>query len=1011
MSSRGMLFPRQRSPWGPIRWVVAMLITGFAPLATHATAPEIPGYVVTQWGSRDGAPGDIRAMAQTKDGWLWLGTSSGLYRFDGRTFASHDLLPADAPGRHGITDLAALPDGELLVTYGREVVMRLAADGVTTSRPDGLPTDAVDGLLADGHGRAFADAGGHLYVLEGDHWTRCEAPGWQLPDAAIDGAALDADGALVVNTGKGVFRLLPGSKVFARVAGIDASRYNHLLSAPDGRMWRSKNNGFELLPGLRGGNPNPGTGSSFFAIDGRGGFWSMQQGCPTFCLRREGVDPAPGSMGNPALDRIPGGRDGITAMTTLSDRAGAVWVSGKEGLVRLLPTDVRRVDLGYEAYYFSMMPMDDGSMLVGAETNWTSDDLVRFTPTGRVTVAKGVHTHALARLTGGLVLHSGRNGPLSIVQGDDLIPWSQRPEKAENTVTLLVLAAGPGRAYVSIQDVGFFTVTPDAWTPLGPAAGFPTAAPSVAGTDGAARTWFGYLDGKVREVREGKVAEGGVFETGLGSVTSLLPGEPLVAGGENGLAWFDGTEFRPLHLRMPEALRGVTGLARTADGALWAYGRAGLVRLDPAALKAAMTGQAEPLGFRILTDADGLPGGAQQTRSFASLSAARDGRLWAAGVLGLATVDPDAVRSPAPVHPVILSMASGRNGPLAAEDPSIAPDDASLEVTFTGLSVSDPRHVQLRYRLRGADDTWQEANAANAANTVKFAGLAPGRYQFELEARGSEGDWSAPVTSRTITRTPAFTETALFRWLVGLAVVLVLAVLYKLRVRALRRRSRERTDAKLAERDRIARELHDSILQGIQAVSIRLSAWELDASVPETMRTRVTALARQMSGIVLEGRARVVALRSVGQGHMSLSATLDLIGEDHENDSEAVFELLVEGEEYRLPDAIQVPVVDILREAIHNAFMHAGASAITVTLDFSARTFRAEVADNGKGLPPEVRDAGRRPGHWGLVIMRERAEAMGATLEMDTGPAGTRLGLAVRRPEGRAADALEREAT
>ncbi|QDE40897.1 hypothetical protein FIV34_17610 [Luteibacter pinisoli] len=987
-----MRWNRRFADWAPSRTILALLLGAMPVAPALATPADIPGYVTSEWRTRDGAPGDIRSMAQTKDGWLWLGTSSGLFRFDGQTFAAHDLLPDTFPGSRGVTDMAALPDGGLLVMYGGAVVMHLAADGVTATRPDGLPADSVDGVMFDGSGRVFAAAEGKLFTLTGDHWTLCHAPSWRLPATPVDGATLDASGALIVNAADGVYRLAPGSNAFERVSGVDPAPEQHLFGTADGRMWRTRKAGFELLPGLTAGNLAIGSGSSIFANDGRGAFWSMQQGCPSLCLRREGLDPAQGSMSAPALYRLPEGRDGLSAMSLLADRAGNLWVGGKDGLVRFHPTDVRPMDMGYEAFYFTLMPMDDGSMLAGAESNWKSDDLVRFTPTGRVVVARGAHTHALARWPNGKVLHVDRSGPLSVVDGNRLVPWSARPDKANDVLTLVALPAGNDRAWVGLADMGLFLVTPQAWTPVGAAEGFPKQSPSVGGNDDAGRTWFGYADGKLRDVKDGHVVEGGTYDTGLGAVTALLPGKPLIAGGEQGVAWFDGKAFHPLRLRTPGILRGVTGLARTADGALWAYGRAGLVRIDGEAFKAVMEGRANDAGYRILTNDDGLAGGAQQSRSFTSLTVDAKGLLWAAGALGLVTVDPATVKPPSPVRPVILSLASGHHGPLPSHGATLPPGDASLEVAFTGLSLDDPKHVQLRYRLRGSDDTWHDADGAD---TVRFDQLAPGSYQFELQARNSEGEWSPVVSSSTIVRTPAFTETLLFRCLVGLACLAALFILYTLRMRSVRQRHRERINAKLAERDRIASELHDSILQGTQAIAIRLSGWELDTTVPESMRERIKVVSRQMKGIVLEGRARVVALRSVGQGGMSLSDALRLIGDDHEEASETAFELFVVGEETELPDAVQVPVLDILREAIHNAFLHAQAARVMVTIDFSAGTLRATVQDDGCGLPADVLEAGRRPGHWGLVIMRERAIAAGADFAMASSAKGTSLTLTI----------------
>lgn len=981
----------------PLRALLSLLFAAFAVVALRAAAADIPGYVTATWKARDGAPGDIRAMAQTTDGWLWLGTSSGLFRFDGRTFAAHDLLPDTFPGRRTITDIAALPDGRLIVTYGRAVVMQLAADGVTLSRPDGLPADGIDGVMYDGNNRVFANAAGKIFLLSGNHWTLCSAPAWHLPGGPVDATTTDADGAIIANATDGVYRLAAGSTTFERVDGINASADEWMIGTPDGRLWRTMDRGFGLLSGVRAGRAGIGSGSAVVAIDGRGGFWSMVQGCPNLCLRREGLDPAQRSMANPAVDRFPRGHDGLTAMTLLSDRSGDLWAGGKEGLVRFHPSDVRPIDMGYEAYYFTMMSLPDGSMLVGSESNWRGDDLLRFTQGKRAVVASGAHTHAMARWPDGRVLYVGRDGPLALVTGDQLVPWSARPDNVKGALAFLALPAGDDRAWVSLEDRGLFLATPKAWTQVGAAEGFPTQVPSSGATGHAGKTWFGYADGKVREVEDGRVVDGGVYDTGLGTVSTLLAGESLIAGGEQGIAWFDGKGFHPIRLRMPDVLRGTTGLARTPDGALWAYARAGLVRIDAGELKAIVDGRSKEAGFRILTDADGLAGGAQQSRSFTSLEADASGTLWAAGAVGLVTVDPARVKSPPPARPVILAVASGRHGPLPRDNATLSPDDASLEVSFTALSPADPKHVQLRYRLRGADDAWR---SMEGSSMVRFDQLAPGSYQFELQARGSEGDWSPSAASQTIVRQPAFTETLWFKCLVVLACLAGLFVIYLLRIRALRHRHTERTNAKLAERDRIASELHDSILQGTQAIALRLSGWEVDASVPETLRERIKVVSRQMRGIVLEGRARVVALRSVGQGGMSLANAVRFIGEDHEDGTDTAFELNVTGEEKELPDAIRVTVIDILREAIHNAFLHAEASNVEVAIDFSPGMLRATVRDDGKGLPAEVLVAGQKHGHWGLVIMRERAVGAGAALDIASGPAGTSLTLAVGVPGG-----------
>ncbi|SKB27476.1 sensor histidine kinase [Luteibacter sp. 22Crub2.1] len=971
-------------------------------LPAHADSPKFPGFVTKFWGGRDGAPGDINAMAQTSDGWLWLGTSSGLYRFDGKAFAAQDLLPDDYTGSRQVIDIAARPDGDLWVVYGSTAVVHRAADGVV-SQPDGLPRSGIDGLFFDGGGRTFATVGDAVYVLSNGHWVRCRSPEWQLPAAPLEIVTIDAEGDVIANTESGVYRLAKGTKAFVRVPDMDAASQRYLIGAPDGRLWRTSPTGLELVPGARAAKPAPGTGSSVFAFDGRGGFWSMIGGCQTLCLRRAGLSPAKKSMAGSDVEALPEGADTLQPMTLLADRAGNIWVGAKEGLARFHPVDTRPVNVGYAGYYFSVLPENDGSVLVGTFSNWKRDDVMRFSRDGKRSTLANEDTVSLVPWENGEALQATRYAAIHLVAGDRWVRWSDRPSSVGQAPLLFMLPRANGTVWAGVRNTGLFEISPQGWVRRGKADGLPDEPPVFGAADRSGHTWLAYPGGRMLRV-EGDRAAREMLDTGLGTVAVILPGDPLVVAGERGIAWFDGTAFHPVALRMPGGLRGVTGLARTPDGALWAYGRSGLVRIDAHAMRGVLAGQETDVPFRILTEDDGLQGAGQQG-GLPSLHVDAGGILWAGGTLGLATVDPARLQGPDKVHPVILSMSSS-HGVLPKNGATLPPDDTALEISFSGLSLGDPNHVQLRYRLKGMDEAWHDSESPN---TVKYASLAPGEYRFELQARSTEGDWSAVVSSAAITRTPSFVETTLFRCLVALAAGLLLFGAYQWRIRTLRHRHMERTKAKLAERDRIASELHDSILQGMQAISIRLSAWELDANMPEWMRDRVKALSRQMQGIVLEGRARVVALRSVGQGSMSLSDALRLIGEDHEEGSTVAFELTVIGEETELPDAVQVPVLDILREAVHNAFLHAAASTVTVTLDFAPGALRTSVRDDGRGMPADVLEAGRRPGHWGLVIMRERAEAAGAQFDIASGPTGTCLSLGVALPDERAVRNLRRK--
>jgi signal transduction histidine kinase len=278
---------------------------------------------------------------------------------------------------------------------------------------------------------------------------------------------------------------------------------------------------------------------------------------------------------------------------------------------------------------------------------------------------------------------------------------------------------------------------------------------------------------------------------------------------------------------------------------------------------------------------------------------------------------------------------------------------------------------------------------------VEYAHLGPGRYRFEVQARGPSGDWSAAASSSTIRRRPAFHETGWFFVLVALLATGLAGLLYRARVAAVHRRLREKDAERNHERDRIARDLHDSMLQGMQGLSLRLQSWQVDDRASSGLRQELARAAERLNALTLEGRARIVGLRSAASETITIADAISMVGNDHAATYAARFEMTVLGTKRPVPRAVRATLIDIISEAIHNAFVHGNPDAVSVTLDHQDSVVVAVVDDDGSGLPVDIAAAGQRPGHWGLVNMRERARLAGGTLLVASDESGTAVTVTV----------------
>lgn len=390
---------------------------------------------------------------------------------------------------------------------------------------------------------------------------------------------------------------------------------------------------------------------------------------------------------------------------------------------------------------------------------------------------------------------------------------------------------------------------------------------------------------------------------------------------------------------------------------------------------------------------DGLRGLPRQREPFPTAARDADGKLWFATTGGIAVIDPR--RWPVNVVPppvVIEEVVADDRELRPAAGLELPPNTRNLKLRFAALSLTAPERVRFRYRLDGYDDDW---HGPVGARTVSYTNLPPRSYRFRVVACNNDGLWNDVGATQGFAILPAFHQTRTFQAL-WLAVIVVLAwTAYRWRVRQLAARLDLQFEERLAERTRIARELHDTLLQGFLSASMQLNVAIGEIPTEAVTRSRLDYVQQLMARVIEEARGALRGLRSSDRAADDLGQSLSRVRGELGDPETASFHVIAEGQVRPLRPIIRDEVYRIGREALVNAFRHSGARNIEVALEYRSRQLRLLVRDDGKGVDPEVLQSGRE-GHWGLSGMRERAEAIGARLRLwSRSGFGTEVELAV----------------
>jgi signal transduction histidine kinase len=456
-----------------------------------------------------------------------------------------------------------------------------------------------------------------------------------------------------------------------------------------------------------------------------------------------------------------------------------------------------------------------------------------------------------------------------------------------------------------------------------------------------------------------------------------------------GLAYFSSGHVS-VPRNLPELLREeIFGIAEDGLGSLWFATSDHVVEVSRDAL---LAGSPDDSDIRSFGFADGLQGveGVSQGRSMVADAL---GRIWVTTNRGLAVADPKRfLKRSAPVSVRIESMSSGGTLVDLRAAPRLPAGNKNITFNYESTSLSGSEHILFRYKLDGSDLGWSNDVALRQ---VIYTNLGPGSYCFRVVASNSEGLWNGPETDIPFVIEPAFWQTWWFKALcVSIGILLLLAI-YRLRMYQITRQLSLRFHERLAERTRIARDLHDTLLQGVLSASMQLDLAEDQLPDNSPTKPRLKRVLELLGQVTEEGRGTLQGLRSTDSEKLSLERAFSRLKQDLGNDEEIGYRVVVNGEPNTLRPLIRDEVYRIGREALVNAFTHAHAKNIEVEVEYADRQFRMLVRDDGSGIDPQVLDHGRE-GHWGLSGIRERSEGVGGTLHLRSRVgAGTEIELTI----------------
>ncbi len=939
-------------------------------------------YVHSVWQTEDGLPQNyVQAITQTRDGYLWLATQEGLVRFDGIKFTVFDKSNTPQIRENNIQALAVDSKGSLWVgTEGGGLVRLHDGKFSLYTTEDGLAHNIVDSIYEDRAGNLWIGTEGGLNKFVDERFITYTIQNG-LADDTVLAVCEDRAGNLWIGTEGGLSKFSDGTfSTFKTGMGDDVVRA--ICTDRAGNLWLGTRSGLSLLKDGRFINYTSRDGLASDSIlsvaeDREGNLWIGT---------------------NSGLNRLSGGKfatyptaDGLSnnaVAVIYEDREGNIWIGTYGG-------GLNRLKDGKFTSYTVESGLSDNmaqAIIEDAEGNvWIT------TLNGLNRLRDGKLTTYTARdgLAGNKVLSLGRDrtGNLWIGTSEGLsqlsrgrfISYTTRNGMSDNEV--LAICEGRNGLWIGTA-AGLNLFDGKKFTVYTTREGLSNDAVWALLEDRRGDLWIGTTGG-LNRFRDGVFS---AYTTGSDIVLSLYEDHAgdLWIGTTGGLSRYCNGQFTNYTTANGLFDDVIFQILEDDSGNLWMSSNKGVFRVSKSELEDFAAGRAKSIASVSYGTADGMSsrecnGGIQP----AGWKTA-DGRLWFPTIKGAVVIDPNKLRINEEPPPVVVEQIIV-DGQVVS--PSVAlrlePGARRLEFHYTGLSFLSPEKVRFKYRLEGYDNEWIDAGARREAI---YNNLAPGDYTFRVKASNNDGVWNEAGASFDFYLKPRFYQTYWFYLACVLTAALIVWTIHQLRIRQMRAKFL----AVLAERSRIAREIHDTLAQGFVGIGLQLEAVRANLiEPPDAAKQHLDMAGNLVAHNLAEARRTVWNLRSSSLEDVSLSEALSNVMKQLTEGARIETRIKVSGAERKLSGRIESNLLRIGQEAILNAVKHACAQRIEVHLQFDARSVSLQVRDDGRGFDIEKAPAAGQ-GHFGLTGMRERAGQTGGRLRVNSSEGvGTEITLTV----------------
>jgi ligand-binding sensor domain-containing protein/signal transduction histidine kinase len=964
----------------------------FACAAVCATAqPDaFAGYTRHVWQASDGLPEQtVQAFAQTRDGYLWIGTSGGLVRFDGLHFTVFDRQNTPALRENSVFCLTVARDGALWIgTEGGGLARYAHGEFRSWTTHEGLSNDFVRALAEDAQGRIWAGTDNGLLRLQGNRFVRIDVTE-NIPSLAVHAIAPDRAGGLWVGGSRLIHIDGDRATEYTMRGESSQNRVKSIVQTQDGSIWVGTVSGLNrMAPGSK----------EFVRVEGIAATVRVLRQTAGGALWIGTIGQGANEFAGGKLTRItaPASLPSNTVLNFFEDGEGNFWIGTQSGMLRLTqePASILPLPKANDSDFGTIYRDRDGGFWIGSTLLFRMKDGA-LTPQILLGIGSQVHVRNVFRDRGGALWVGTDGDGVYRIAGGETTHLGTREGLSNNFVRAMAqdrdgsmwIAADEGLNHIVWENgqprIGRYEMRDGL-------AYFSTRALLE---DRNGDLWIG-TDGGVSHLHAGAfvrdTATAALAQTKVWAIHEDASGTLWFGTRNNGLFRYSGGKLAQFTAADGLPGNAIYQILEDSAGHMWISGPNGATQMNRGELDTQAGYSPRHLALAFYSTAEiaantELYGGTQPSGCITPA-----GDVWFPSNLGPLHILPRQ-RSPLPPPPLLIQSVLADGQPVATRKiVTLRPGNARLEFDFTPIQLRSQDGLRFRYMLEGFEKNWSEPTTARMAD---YTNLPAGNYRFRVETFDVGNPDAVSEATIEVLQRPLFYHTWWFLAACAALLALLVYAVYQYRVQHVR----ARFEAVLEERSRLAREMHDTVIQGCTGVSALLEAMAMDGTQSDAEAGLMDVARTQLRTTINEAREAIWNLRQQSEAG-SLAEKLESMTRQVSGEFHVPIVWSMSGVPFPVNEPVAHDLLMVAREAVYNSMLHGKPASVHVALAYEASALILQIGDDGCGFDPQQLENGNGH-HFGLKGMRERIERWSGTFQLTTAPGqGVQIEARVEKP-------------